>query len=109
MFDKHRSHLQLQMDILEVIAVVRHEPHLLTQIQQKTGMNPQQVLRYLVEMALKGMLTVEFNPHARVARREYKITETGRILLAKYLELVKLWEEKTIKLKVEDKIHNSKA
>src|SRR5437867_4058439 len=105
MNDRHRSHLQLQMDILEVIAVVRHDPHLYTQIQQKTQMNPQQVSKYLAEMALKGLLTVELIPHAKVAKKEYKITEKGRRILARWLDFVKNWEEE-MKPKAIDKLRS---
>ena len=92
MFDRQRSHLQLQMDILEVIAVVRHEPYLITQIQQLTQMSTGQIKRYLVEMATKGLLTVELMPHARVARKEYKITANGLILLHMWQEFKKTWD-----------------
>ena len=80
------------MDILEVIAVVRNDPHLYTQIQQKTQMNSRRVSKYLVEMAMKGLLTVELIPHAKVAKKEYKITEIGRDLFREWLQFKEKWE-----------------
>ena len=94
------------MDILEVIAVVRHEPYLYTQIQQRTQMNPQQVSKYLVEMATKGLLTVEFIPHAKVAKKEFKITAKGRRILTKWLEFVQFWGEEMLEPKAVDKLRS---
>ena len=103
---KHRSHLQIEMAILEVIAVDRLDPYLLTQILYKSEMSTNQLKGYLLEMATKGLLTVELTKNARVASKEYKITEKGRIILTAWLQFVSTWEM-LMERKPIDKVHNN--
>ena len=92
MIGDYRSHLAIQMEILEMIAVERHDPYLSTQILWKTQLNSTQVMKYLREMEKKGFLTKEPIAHVRVAKSEYKITENGRIVLNAWLQFLKTWE-----------------
>ena len=103
---KHRSHLQLQMGILKVIAVDKLDPYLFTQILYKSEMSTNQLKGYLLEMATKGLLTVELTKNARVASKEYKITEKGRIILTAWLQFESTWQM-LMERKPIDKVHNN--
>ena len=106
MIGDYRSHLAIQMEILEMIAVKRHDPYLSTQILWKTQLNSTQIKKYLEDMEMKGLLTKEPIAHARVAKSEYKITDNGRLVLIAWVQFVKTWEL-AVKLAPETKLHTN--
>jgi len=83
---KYRSHLEIEMAILETLSEVKPGPHLYTQIMYKTETNANTMTRYLKEMEAKGWIKIEPIVHFRIAKGEHTITEKGKIILHLWLQ-----------------------